>query len=133
MKYFLDTNICIYYLKGMYPKLKDKLLSYNPDRIIIPVITKAELLYGAEKSQKKEENLKRIQQFLLPFHIQEFSDTETQAYATIRNTLEKEGNIIGPNDILIASIVLSNNGTLITKNIKEFTRIKGLKVKDWTE
>jgi tRNA(fMet)-specific endonuclease VapC len=88
MKYFLDTNICIYYLKGMYPKLKDKLLSYNPDRIIIPVITKAELLYGAEKSQKKEENLKRIQQFLLPVHIQEFSDIETQAYATIRNTLE---------------------------------------------
>ena len=57
MKYFLDTNICIYYLKGIYPKLKEKLLSHNPETIIIPAITKTELLYGAEKSQRREKKI----------------------------------------------------------------------------
>jgi len=133
MKYFLDTNICIYYLKGLFPKLKEKLLSYNPDTIVIPVITKAELLLGAEKSTQKEETLKKINQFLLPFQIIDFTDKETTIYASIRAKLEKTGTIIGPNDLLIASIVLSNNGILVTRNVKEFSRIKNLKIENWTE
>ena len=133
MKYFLDTNICIYYLKGSYPKLKQKLLSFNPDTIVIPVITKAELLHGAEKSKQKEDNLKKINQFLLPFKIVDFTDSDASVYASIRSELEKKGTIIGPNDLIIASIVLSNNGTLVTKNVKEFSRIKGLKIENWTD
>ena len=89
MKYFLDTNICIYYLKGMYPKLKEKLLNHNPEMIVIPSITKAELLYGAEKSQRKEENLEKINEFLLPYCIQGFNDAETTTYAIIRKELEE--------------------------------------------
>ncbi|MCD6122501.1 MAG: type II toxin-antitoxin system VapC family toxin [Spirochaetales bacterium] len=133
MKYFLDTNICIYYLKGMYPKLKEKLLNHNPEMIVIPSITKAELLYGAEKSQRKEENLEKINEFLLPYCIQGFNDAETTTYAIIRKELEEDGTSIGPNDIIIASIVLANNGVLITKNTKEFNRIRGLEIEDWTE
>jgi len=133
MKYFLDTNICICYLKGIYPQLKKKLLSYNPDRIVIPSITKAALLFGAEKSKKRKANLEKIHEFLLPFQIQSFSDSETYTYARIRNELEKNGKPIGPNDILIASIVLTNNGTLITNNMKEFERIKGLKIENWVD
>ena len=133
MKYFLDTNICIYFLKGMYPKLKEKLLNHSPEMIVIPSITKAELLYGAEKSQRKEENLEKISEFLLPYRIQGFNDAETTAYAVIRKELEEKGTLIGPNDMIIASIVLANNGVLITKNTKEFNRIKGLEIEDWTE
>jgi len=132
MKYYLDTNICIYFLKGSFPNLKKKILSVNPDSISIPAIVKGELLYGSEKSKNKEDNFKKIQQFLLPFHIEDFTDNETASYAKIRNELEKKGKIIGPNDLLIASIVFSHNGTLITKNTKKFSRVKDLKIEDWT-
>ncbi|MBW1894505.1 MAG: type II toxin-antitoxin system VapC family toxin [Deltaproteobacteria bacterium] len=133
MRYFLDTNICIYYLKGIYPRLKEKLLSCKPDMIVIPAMTKAELYYGAEKSRKRKENLKRINEFLLPFQIQGFNDAETSIYATVRKKLEKNGNPIGPNDIIIASIVLANNGILVTNNTKEFNCVKGLKIENWTK
>ena len=131
--YFLDTNICIYFLKGKFQKLKEKLLSYNPELVAIPAVVKAELLYGAEKSKGREENFEKINEFLLPFQIYGFSDSETKIYASVRSNLEKEGKIIGPNDLLIASIVLSHEGILITNNTKEFCRIKGLLVEDWTK
>ncbi len=133
MKYFLDTNVCIYYLKGMYPGLKEKLLSCNPEMIGIPAITKAELLYGAEKSKRRKENLDRVNEFLLPFQIQGFADPESRVYAYIRSDLEKKGMLIGPDDIIIASIVLANNGVLVTHNTKEFNRVNGLVFEDWTE
>ena len=133
MRYFLDTNICIYFLKGMYPILRDKILSKNPESIAIPSITKAELLHGAEKSHQRERNLAKIHEFLLPFQIEPFSDLHTPVYASIRNTLEKEGNPIGPNDIIIASIVLTNSGILITHNTKEFSRVNGLEIEDWAD
>ncbi len=132
MRYFLDTNICIYFLKGIYPNLRDRILHNNPESIRIPSITKAELLYGAKKSRQKESNIARINEFLLPFQVEPFSDRHTPVYASIRSNLEKAGNPIGPNDIIIASIVLSNDGTLITHNTKEFSRVDGLKIEDWT-
>ena len=116
----------------MYPHLKEKLLSFNPEMIEIPSMTKAELLYGAEKSRRKEENLEKVNEFLMPFQIKGFNDAETAVYAAIRKKLEEDGNLIGPNDMIIASIVLANNGTLITNNTKEFNKINGLKIEDWT-
>ena len=131
--YFLDTNICIYYLKGKFPKLKKKLLSYNPEMIAIPAIVKAELLYGAEKSKRRKENLEKIDEFLFPFQIKGFSDSEAKIYASVRTKLEKKGKLIGPNDLLIASIVISNKGILITNNTKEFQRVDGLQIENWTK
>ena len=133
MKYFLDTNICIYYLKGMYSAIVKNLFSKSPDDIKIPAIVKAELLYGAQKSTTKEETRKRILEFLLPFKIIGFNDESTEIYGSTRQYLENKGIIIGPNDLIIASIVLSANGVLVTKNIKEFSRIKELKIENWTE
>ena len=133
MKYFLDTNICIYYLKGMYPEIIKKLLSKNPEDIKIPSIVKAELMYGAEKSESKNKIKEKIIEFLLPFEIVGFNDEATEIYGKTREYLEKKGMIIGPNDLIIASTVLSQNGTLITNNAKEFKRIKELKIENWTE
>lgn len=133
MKYFLDTNICVYYLKGKNRTLKTNLLSKHPDEIKIPVVTKAELLYGAEKSKKKAENREKILEFLLPFEIIPFTDDDVETYATIRNELETAGRIIGPNDLLIASIVLSNEGILVTNNQKEFANVKTLSIENWME
>lgn len=133
MKYYLDTNICIYFLKGKFPLLIEKLLSNNPDNIKIPSIVKAELLYGAEKSQKQLENLEKIYQFIFPLETVAFGDKESIEYSYIRSLLEKEGKIIGPNDLIIAATVKANDGVLVTNNIKEFIRVDGLKVENWLE
>ncbi|MEN8191198.1 MAG: type II toxin-antitoxin system VapC family toxin [Bacteroidota bacterium] len=131
MKYFLDTNICIYFLKGLYPSIKDKFQQINPNDIKIPSIVKAELLYGIEKSVKKKNNLELVNNFLFPFEIVPFDSSAAEFYSKIRSSLEKSGSIIGPNDLIIASIVAANKGTLISNNEKEFKRIKNLQVKNW--
>lgn len=133
MKYFLDTNICIYYLKGLYPILIDKFFSQNPNDIKIPSIVKAELLYGVEKSKKREENFEKVNQFLFPLDVIAFDDVASIEYSLIRSKLEKQGKIIGPNDIIIASIVKANNGVLVTNNVKEFSRVDGLNIENWIE
>jgi len=67
MTWFLDTNTCVFYLKGLCPRIKSELLKRSPESIKVPVITKAELLFGAEKSRRRDENLEKINAFLLPF------------------------------------------------------------------
>ena len=133
MIYYLDSNICIYFLKGLYPNIKDQIKSINPSNIKIPSIVKAELLYGAEKSNHRAANLDRITTFFEPFEIMPFDDDAAVIYSKIRSSSELKGNIIGPNDYIIASIVLSNNGILVTNNEKEFKMIKTLKLENWTK
>jgi len=132
-QYYLDTNICIYFLKGKNIYLKQKLLSQNSYNIKIPSIVKAELLYVAEKSIRKAENIEKIDNFLFPLEVIGLNDKECIEYSKIRADLEKRGKLIGPNDIIIAAIVKANNGILITNNVKEFMRVKGLTVEDWSE
>jgi tRNA(fMet)-specific endonuclease VapC len=131
MNYFLDTNSCIYFLKGSYPQLKEKLISKKPDQIKIPSLVLGELLNGAEKSQQKEKNLELIQSFLFPFEIIGFHENEAKEYSTIRFDLERRGLVIGPNDLIIAAIVKSYNGILVTHNTREFSRIHQLSLEDW--
>ena len=132
MKYFLDTNICIYFLKNTYPDIRKNLQNNKPAEIKIASVVKAELLFGAMKSQKPKANKQKIESFLSPFKVVPFGDAETEAYATLRTRMEKSGTPIGANDMLIAATVIANNGTLITHNVKEFKRIRGLKIQDWT-
>ncbi len=128
---FLDTNICIYFLKGAHPPVKTRLMEHGPQDIKIPAIVKAELLYGAVKSTKREENQKRVARFLEPFEIVPFDDSATAFYADIRSQTEASGTPVGPNDLIIAATVLSQNGVLVTNNTKEFQRIQDLMVENW--
>ncbi|MEA3392807.1 MAG: type II toxin-antitoxin system VapC family toxin [Candidatus Marinimicrobia bacterium] len=128
---FLDTNTCIYYLNGKYPSILEHFHNNSPGQIMIPSIVKAELLYGVEKSQRKIENRKTVQQFLDAFQIANFDSEAAVQYSTIRTQLENIGTSIGPNDLIIASIVKSQNGILITNNTKEFSRVEGLHLEDW--
>jgi tRNA(fMet)-specific endonuclease VapC len=129
--YFLDTNTCIYFLNGKYESLRAKVLSTPPNEISIPAIVKAELLLGAYKSQKKKENAEKVEKLLQPFAVVPFFDLIAYVYADIRNETEKVGEKVGPNDLLIASIVKFHDGILVTNNVKEFQRIKGLKIENW--
>ena len=133
MKYFLDTNICIYFLKGKNEKLRAMLMSKRPDEIKIPSIVKAELFYGALKSQQKAENEEIVKKFLLPYEIISFGSDEAEEYGKIRTRLEFTGKTIGPNDLIIASTVLAHDGRLITNNEREFNRVESLTVENWLE
>lgn len=130
--YFLDTNTCIDFLKGTYESIRTKLLTLSPNEVKIPSVVKAELLFGAYKSQRRKENTERTERFLEPFEIIPFTEAMTYAYAELRADTEKRGMPVGPNDLLIASIVKHSTGILVTHNVQEFRRIKGLKLEDWT-
>ena len=129
--YFLDTNTCIYFLNGRYESIKSKILATSPNEIVIPSVVKAELLFGAYKSKKTQETLEKVEKFLEPFKIAPLDDMATHVYAELRNQMEQSGELVGPNDLMIASIVKFHEGILVTNNEKEFKRIKGLKIEDW--
>lgn len=131
MKYFLDTNICIYFLKGMYPSIRHAIQRLEPESIKIPAIVKAELLYGAEKSNIKKEINTKIHAFLQPYEIIPFDNESSAHYANIRYSLENKGHVIGPNDLVVASTVCAHGGVLVTNNTKEFKRVPQLQLENW--
>jgi tRNA(fMet)-specific endonuclease VapC len=134
--YFLDTNICSFYLNRK-SRYHDQVVFHMDKReqtsLCIPIIVKAEMLFGLEKNGKKPENRIAVDDFLNSQLIVNLDDQALYHYAHIRAALERQGNIIGPNDLFIAAIVLAHNGTLVTHNTEEFSRIEGLKLEDWTE
>ena len=132
MKYLLDTNICIYLMKGKYPALADKILSLKTENICISSITVYELEYGAAKSHWGSKTRQNMRLFLSPFNILPFTDKDAVAAGSIRAYLETHGKPIGAYDILIASQAMSGGMTVITHNIQEFSRIPNLKTADWT-
>ncbi|MBN1619488.1 type II toxin-antitoxin system VapC family toxin [candidate division WOR-3 bacterium] len=132
MTYFLDTNICIYFLKGKNNKILKNIQKLNPSEIKIPSVVKGELLLGALKSQNSKRTMEAVKSFLFPFEIIPFDDSASEIYSNIRFILEKSGKTIGPNNFIIASIALSRKGFLVTNNEKEFKRIPGLKIRNWT-
>lgn len=133
MNYFLDTNICIYFLKGVYSNIRKKIEETPPHNIKIASIVKAELLFGVQNSSRKKKNLELVNRFLLPFEIVPFDDLVTDTYSKIRFDLNNKGKIIGPNDLILASTVLANDGILVSNNLNEFSRVKNLKLENWVK
>ena len=131
MIYIVDSNTCIYFMNGKYPSVKEKFLSISPKNIKISAIVKGELLLGAFKSQTRKQTTTKVEKFLKPFDVIDFTDKMSYNYAEIRCELEKSGKSIGANDLLIAATVLSVNAILVTHNTNEFSRVKGLKLEDW--
>jgi tRNA(fMet)-specific endonuclease VapC len=129
--YFLDTNICIYHFKGKYKSIAERFAVTPQDEIKIPIVVKAELWYGAEKSQTRAANRQIYENFVALFEVVNIDDATVNNYARVRVELEKSGNIIGTNDLWIAAIVLAHNGILVTHNTREFSRINGLQLADW--
>lgn len=133
MKYFLDTNIISYFLKGKYPAIKAHFLTTSAQDIFIPSIVVAEIEYGINKSSDFVKTKKLYSKFINTFDITSFDEKAAILYGKIRSVLEREGQTIGANDMLIAAIVLAENGVLVTNNVKEFARIPGLQTENWTE
>ena len=131
MKYMLDTNICIYIIKGKPKKVIDKFCTLNIGDVCISSITLAELEYGVEKSDYKERNKLALTGFLSSIEILPFSDQAAAEYGKIRANLERQGNIIGAYDLMIGAHALSENITLVTNDTKEFNRIENLSLENW--
>jgi len=132
MKFMLDTNICIYLIKQKSPKIIEHIKRCKPGEIGISSITLAELQYGVAKSFHRKQNQIALQEFLIPIEIVSFDEKAATLYGKIRAQLEKSGTPIGSMDLLIGTHALSLGVTLVTNNIREFKRIKGLRVVDWT-
>lgn len=131
MSYLLDTNICIALLNGKDKGLIDKVKGHAPSDFSLCSIVKGELLYGARKSERVEENLSLLEGFFAQFDSLPFDDRAAIHYGLLRAILTKEGRPIGANDLLIAGIALQNDKTLLTRNRGEFQRIPGLRLEIW--
>lgn len=131
MKFILDTNICIYIIKKAPLSVLKRFKQLIPEDIGVSSITVAELYYGVSKSQHKEKNRLALENFLLPFEILLFDSQAAIEYGDLRTQLEDIGKPIGPLDLMIAAHAKSLEVTLVTNNLKEFTRIPGLKVENW--
>jgi tRNA(fMet)-specific endonuclease VapC len=131
MIYLLDTNTCIYFLNRTSERIVSQFKRFSPLVIKLSTITVAELFYGAEKSKAKKKNWAIIEKFVSTFEIIPFDEKCTKINPKIRASLEKSGTPIGPMDLLIASISLANNFVLVTNNVKEFKRVKGLTLENW--
>jgi len=133
VKYYLDTNIIIYALNGRFPQVMSHFQKIPSMSIVIPTVVLAEIEYGARKSHDYSSTIDLYKKFVGYFKTEGFSDIAAEYYGIIRAELEKAGQPIGANDMLIAATAMSADGILVTHNIKEFSKISGLKIEDWTE
>jgi len=131
MKYMLDTDTCITLIRQRSPHLLDKVTSFAAGEIGLSSITVAELQYGVERSQYRDQNRSALTRFLLPFDLADFDSAAAQVYGGVRAELEAGGTPIGALDTLIAAHARSLQVTLVTHNLGEFQRVKGLAAESW--
>ena len=133
MTVMLDTDICIYTIKRKPIHVLTRLEAFQPGMVVMSVITFAELINGAKKSQHVEANLRRLNALSELIEVLPFDKDAAMAYGDVRSDLEKRGLIIGGNDLFIAAHALSLKMTLVTNNQREFSRVNGLKIENWVE
>ncbi len=131
MKYLLDTNICIYYMKGLFD-LDKKINKIGSENCYISEITLAELKFGVENSERKNKNKKALDIFLNGITIIPIYNS-LDFYASEKARLRKNGNTVDDFDLLIGASAVSNNMILVTNNLKHFKHIKKIEIQDWTQ
>jgi len=129
--YLLDTNILIDLLRRPKSPAFKHLVRLSPDEVAISAVTLAELEYGVHKSSNPSRNAQLLVEACAPLTIMPFDNSAASVYGWVRAELEAKGKPIGPLDTLIAAHALSLNATLVTNNMREFKRIKGLRLENW--
>jgi len=130
--YLLDTNICIYAINGRNPKIIETFKSLPVGEIAMSSVTLAELEYGASKSAHRDRNRLMLIGFASPFKILPFDGQDAEMFGILRAHLERAGTPIGPYDLQIAAQAVARNRILVTNNVREFERIPGLKIENWS-
>ena len=131
MRYMLDTNICVYAVKQKPEKVFRKLKEMDPADVCISAVTYAELSCGVEKSAAVEKNRLALSLLLANIEILDFDSKAAEEYGRVRADLEKRGVPIGSLDMMIAGHARSLGYTVVTNNLKEFSRFSGLKTENW--
>ena len=132
MRYLFDTNILVYLLSGKAPKIERQVQSKPPGLIGLPTIVLHELYFGAYNSQKLAANLERIRLLMTDFPVLDFTSEDGRIAGQVRANLKARGTPIGPYDGLIAGQALARGLCLVTNNRREFERVDGLEIEDWS-
>ena len=133
MKYMLDTNILIYLKKQMPVEVVKMFETVSKHDVCISSITMAELEFGVQNSKYPLRNKMALLLLLSEIEILSFGQKAAQAYGEIRKDLKDRGQIIGGNDLLIAAHAKAEDCILVTNNLKEFGRVKGLNCQNWAQ
>lgn len=129
MIWLLDTNVLIHAVRGRPPGVRERLRQESPDDVAVSSVTVAELWYGAEKSVDPDRKREAWTTVLAPFQVVAFDRGAAEHHARIRYLLRRRP--IGERDLLIASIALASDLTLVTHNATEFSRVPELRIEDW--
>jgi tRNA(fMet)-specific endonuclease VapC len=135
VNYLLDTNVCIALINGSSAKVRSRFIQavHRHAELTTSLIVAHELWYGVAKSQQVARNANALTVFLSrEVALLDYSEQDAQAAGEIRAELERQGQRIGEYDTLIAGQAFSRNLVLVTANTREFERVKGLIVEDWT-
>jgi len=132
VKYLLDTNTCIFLMKNLV-SVVERYKTKKPDGIAISAITAAELHFGVYNSSAPGKNGTNLSNFLIGVSLLEFDGVAAAEYGRIRANLRRQGTPIGSFDMLIAAHAKSAGLTLVTNNTREFARVSGLTLEDWSE
>jgi tRNA(fMet)-specific endonuclease VapC len=132
-KYMLDTDICIFITRKSEPSLLERIESVPLEQQCISVVTLAELLYGVQVSSKKKANQEVVDLFAQHIEVLEWTPDAAKHYAEIRADLKKKGQQLGSNNLLIAAHARSIGAVIVTNNVKDFGRVKGLKLENWMQ
>ena len=131
MKYLLDTNVCADYLNQSHPSVTERIQRASPEDLCLSSVVVAELRYGADRSQRRAQNHERIDVLIAEIPCVDFDLSAAWVYGRIRSTLEAQGTLIGPYDMMIAAHALSLKLILVTDNEREFRRVEGLGIENW--
>lgn len=129
-KYLLDTNICIYFIKGQFD-LHRKIKAIGEENCLLSEVTIAELKYGVENSVQKEKNRKNTEAFIAKFNILPIFPV-LDIYAKEKARLKTKGKMLDDFDLLIGTTAIFNNLILATRNVNDFDRLDGIVIEDWT-
>jgi len=127
----LDTNTLIHYLKGIQPVVS-RWQASSPRELAIPSVVAYEVLFGTLKAGSSSRRAV-VAQLLAALRQIPFDAEAAQEAAKVRFELESRGLVIGPLDLLIAGTALSRSATLVTNNTREFSRVRGLRLADWSK
>jgi len=131
--FVLDTDISIFLLRGRAATAVERLRKVDENDVAVAAVTAAELRFGAVHSGNPRGNLEQVERFLAPLALLPFDDHAALHFAIIKQQLAKAGFLIGTMELLIAATVRAHGATLVTNNVREFSRVSGLAVENWLE
>ena len=129
--YMLDTDTCAFILRRSSQALMDRIQTVLLEQQVMSMVTLAELLYGVQLSSRKKENQVAVDVLTRHLSVIDWTRHAAEHYAEIRADLKKKGQLIGSNDLMIAAHARSLGAIVVTNNVKDFRRVKGLKYENW--